>query len=202
MADPTEYPSRDNLDELQELMERVGEDANRVEEVVQVAAVDMEFYKDMRGLYQRKAAQLATKDAYYPYTALNGEFMIGTDLEGRPLGVTRRELNEHMLVVGRSGAGKTTFFYNLMDTCQEKDLPFMVFDFKNDYRHVADDFDLTVINWRDLKFNPLQPPPGVSVAKWGEVLAETYAHATDLLIGSESYFLERLLDASCHDELT
>lgn len=192
MSNRSNFPNQDDLDELQELMERVGEDADRVEKVVQVAAVDMEFYEDMRGLYQRQAAQLATKDAYYPYTALNGEFMIGTDLEGRPLGVTRRELNEHMLVVGRSGAGKTTFFYNLMDTCQEKDLPFMVFDFKNDYRHVADDFDLTVINWRDLKFNPLQPPPGVPVAKWGEVVAETYAHATDLLIGSESYFLERL----------
>ena len=187
-----EYPSQDDLTELQELMEQLDEADERVEKVVRAAAVDMEFYNDIREIYQRKGAQLVTKDAYYPYTALVGELMIGTDLDGRPLGLTRRQLNEHMLVVGRTGAGKTTFFYNLLDTLHEKDIPFMVFDFKNDYRHVVDDFDLTVINWRDLRFNPLQPPPGVTVAKWGEVLTETLAHATDLLIGSQSYFLEKL----------
>ena len=192
MSTTTEYPNQDDLDELQELMERVGEADERMEKVVRVAAVDIEFYNDLRAIYQRKAAQVATKDAYYPYTALDGEFMIGTDLDGRPLGLTRRQLNEHMLVVGRTGAGKTTFFYNLVDALHGKDVPFMLFDFKNDYRHVANDFDLTVINWRELRFNPLQPPPGVSIARWGEVLAETFAHATDLLIGSQSYFLEKL----------
>ena len=98
MSEKTEYPTRDDLDELQELMKQVDEAEDRITKVVQVAAVDMEFYNDMRELYQRKAAQAAMKDAYYPYTALDGEFMIGTDLEGRPLGVTRRQLNEHMLV--------------------------------------------------------------------------------------------------------
>lgn len=160
--------------------------------MVQTAAVDREFYDDMRDLYQRQAAQVATKSEYYPYTVLDGEFLVGTDPDGHPLGLTRRQLNEHMLVVGRSGAGKTTFFYNMIDACNSKGLPVMVFDFKNDYRDVADDLDLSVVNWRDLKFNPLQPPPGVRPGKWGEVLADTFSHATDLLIGSESYFLEKL----------
>lgn len=37
-----------------------------------------------------------------------------------------------MMVVGRTGAGKTTFFYNVMDALTEKGVPFMAFDFKND----------------------------------------------------------------------
>jgi type IV secretory pathway VirB4 component len=85
-----------------------------------------------------------------------------------------------MLVVGRSGAGKTTFFYNMMDLCREKDLPFWVFDFKNDYRHVVDEFDLTVLHWRDFKFNPLQPPPGVRLERLAEVLADVFAHAVGM----------------------
>lgn len=192
MAASDNRPSQDDLDELQELMERVSEDVERVEKVVRAAAVDRDLYEEMRGIYQRKAAQVATRDDYYPYTALDGEFMIGFDPDGRPLGISRRQLNEHMLVVGRTGAGKTTFFYTVMDGLDDRGIPFLAFEFKNDYRSVAADLDLTVINWRDLKFNPLQPPPGVPAGKWAEIVAEIFAHATDLLVGSHSYTLEKL----------
>lgn len=192
MAESEDFPSQTELDELQELMERVDEPDPRVEKVVQTAAMDREFYTDMREVYQRKAAQVSTKDAYYPYTALNGEFMLGLDPDGHPLGVTRRQLNEHMLVVGRTGAGKTTFFYNVMDTLNEKDVPFLVFDFKNDYRDVAADLDLTVVNWQELKFNPLSPPPGVSDERWAEALAQTWAHSMGFMTLSKSYFLNKL----------
>jgi hypothetical protein len=97
-----------------------------------------------------------------------------------------------MLVVGRSGAGKTTFFYNLIDRLNAADVPVLVSDFKQDYRGVADDLDLTVVNWRDLKFNPLQPPPGVSTGKWAEVLADTWTHAMGLLNASRNYVLRKL----------
>jgi hypothetical protein len=78
-----------------------------------------------------------------------------------------------------TGSRKTTFFYNLMDTAIAHDVPFMVFDFKNDYRHLAAHQDLLVLNWRDFKFNPLKPPPEVQPGKWGEILtASTVAQAT------------------------
>lgn len=105
-------------------MARVDESEDRIEKVVRAAAVDTEFYNEMRNLYQQRAAQVAMKDAYYPYANFRGEFMLGTDPDGRPVGVTRRQLNEHILVVGRSGAGKTTFFYNIRDTLHKKDIHF------------------------------------------------------------------------------
>lgn len=179
---------------MQELLESIPSvDDDELEDVVKAAGLDRDRYDDLRESYQRKKLiEQPVERPYLPYTDLDGEFMLGADPDGHPVGVTRRELNEHMLVVGRSGAGKTTFFYNMIDTCNDKGLPVLVFDFKNDYRYAAGDLDLSVVNWRELKFNPLSPPPGVRPGKWGEVLADTFAHATDLLIGSESYFLEKL----------
>lgn len=187
-----EYPNQEELDELQALMKRVGEENAHIENVITSAALDMEFYEDMREIYQQMAAVVAVDPEFRPYSSLDGEFMIGTDLDERPVGLTRRQLNEHVLVVGRTGVGKTTFFYNLMDTCQEKQLPFMVFDFKNDYRHVAEEFDMIVVSWQDLKFNPLQPPPGVRLERWAEVLADTWTHAMGLWKASRGYFLRKL----------
>lgn len=192
MANRDEYPQPYELDRLQDLMERVGEDDERMNKLLTVASLDADTYRDLLDIYQRKAAQVVTKDVFYPYPLIRGEFPLGTDPDGRPIGLSREQLNEHLLLVGMTGSGKTTFFYNLMDTCAEKVVPFMIFDFKNDYRHLVAEQELLVLNWRDIKFNPLQPPPGVQPGKWGEILADTFAHATDLLIGSESYFLEQL----------
>ena len=192
MAESGKTPRPYELDQLQGLMERVGEEQSRIDRLMTVAAMDGDTYTDLLELYERKAAQVVTKDVFYPYDVMDGAFEIGTDPDGRRIGLTEEQLNEHLLLVGMTGSGKTTFFYNLMATCVDRDVPFMVFDFKNDYRHLVQHHDLLVINWRDFKFNPLAPPPGVQPGKWGEILADTFAHATDLLIGSESYFLEQL----------
>lgn len=181
-----------SLDELRELMERVDEPDEKIEKVLKAAAANPDSFEQMMEMYSLKAAQVATRDPFYPYEELRGEFNIGRDPEGLPLGITRGQLNEHLLLVGMTGRGKTTFFYNFMDRLADGDLPYMVFDFKDDYRHLIDEHDLLVINWRDLKFNPLEPPPGVDGGKWGEILSDTFAHATDLLIGSESYFHGKL----------
>ncbi|EMA41939.1 ATP-binding protein [Halobiforma nitratireducens] len=197
-------PVEAELEELQDLMEYVGEDEARIEQVLRVAAVNRGFYNDIRELYeQRKRAERPVRpDEFYPYDDVSGPFYLGETPNGEVVGLTPEQVNEHLLIVGRTGAGKTTMFYNLMEECTTWDLPFMVFDFKNDYRHLATEQDLLVINWRDLKFNPLQPPPGVQPAKWGEVIADTFAHTTDLLIGSESYFLEKLRDLYALYDLT
>jgi uncharacterized protein (DUF2249 family) len=192
MADPRGYVSQRELDELKELMERVDEPEAKIAQTLKVAAANPDTYENLREMYSLKAAQVATKDAFYPYEDLDGQFVIGETPDGEALGLTGEHLNEHMLLVGKTGSGKTTFFYNLMDLLADADLPFLVFDFKHDYRHLIDEHDLLVINWENLKFNPLEPPPGVQPGNWGEILSDTFAHATDLLIGSESYFLEKL----------
>jgi len=189
MPGADDRPSRDDLAELRERMEFAGESDERIRKVLRVAARDREFYDDMLEAYD---GINPLPDEYEPYPHYPGELLLGQDPDGHPVGISRRQLNEHMLVVGRTGAGKTTFFYNVMDALHEKDVPFLVFDFKNDYRQVVDDFDLTVVNWRELKFNPLQPPPGVADERWAEALAQTWAHAMGFMTLSKSYFLNKL----------
>ncbi len=188
-----EYVTPENLDRLKDLMKRVGESDSRIQWALTAFSIDSETYSDLMELYTIKASQVATKDKFYPYEELNGEICIGQDLDGRPVGLTKEQLNEHLLAVSMTGRGKTTFFYNLIDELNSQDIPFWVFDFKNDYRHLTKDYDdILVINWRDIKFNPLEPPPRVSASKWGEVISDVYTHSTDLLIGSQSYFMGKL----------
>lgn len=194
MSEQADLPDRDELEELQEIMERLGKDEEHIRKVLRMAKVDPEFYHDRIDDFRRTDAIENPVPRPYPtpYPSYPGEFVLGQNPDGHPVGLTRRQLNEHMLVVGRSGAGKTTFFYNLMDTLHEKDVPFLVFDFKDDYRHVVDDFDLAVVNWRDFRFNPLQPPPGVPVSRWAEVFADTWTHAEGLLKASRNHLLPKL----------
>jgi len=190
MAAHDDYPSHDELDELEDTLERTGLPSEQIEKRVKAAATSRRRYEKI--LHHAKLKAVGERDRDWPLPDYPGRFTIGQDPDGRPVGLTDRQLNEHMLVVGRSGAGKTTFFYNVMDLLNDDGVPFLAFDFKNDYRAVADDLDLTVINWRDLKFNPLQPPPGVSTEKWAEVMADTWTHAMGLLNASRNYFLGRL----------
>jgi len=174
---------RPTYDELEEVMERAGVPPEKRQKVVKAAVLSRDRYERFLHQYKLKGLDERDRDWPLPLPDYPGEITVGFDPDGRPVGLTRRQLNEHMLVVGRSGAGKTTFFYNIMDALNDRSIPFLAVDFKNDYRTAAADLDLTVINWLDLKFNPLQPPPGVSTEKWGEIVAEIFAHATDLLVG-------------------
>jgi DNA polymerase III delta prime subunit len=185
-------PDPEDLTELQELMERAGVGDRRMKQLLTVAAVDPDAYTDFLEIYQQKVAQVVDKDIFYPYPDVRGRFRVGTDPDGTPVGVSAEGLNEHLLVVGRTGVGKTTVFYNLLDALTGEQVPWLVFDFKSDYRHLARHRDILVINWRDLKFNPLQPPPGVAVGQWGEVLADTVAHSLGFLQGSQGYLLNKL----------
>ncbi|WP_237561350.1 ATP-binding protein [Halostella pelagica] len=101
-------------------------------------------------------------------------------------------LSKHLLVIGQSGAGKTSLFYNLLP---QLDVPFWSFDLKQDYRHLTTQMDdLLVLPWTELKFNPLVPPPGVRPRRWAQVVSEIFGHATSLLSGSKNYLVKSILE--------
>jgi hypothetical protein len=117
---------------------------------------------------------------------------LGTTITGSPYSLDQERLTEHLLAVGRSGAGKTTLFYNLMT---QLSVPFWSFDLKQDYRHlIRDDATLLVVPWPELRFNPLQPPPGVPPRRWAQVFTEMFGHATALLSGSKNYLLKQVIE--------
>jgi hypothetical protein len=153
-------------------------------------------------LRRRIAKVLATKAAeeqtipfidYSPNPSVEpAGIQLGTTLTGSRYSLQEEDLTRHLLAVGKSGAGKTTLFYNIM---RQLSIPFWSFDLKQDYRHLVqdNDLDLLVLPWTKFKFNPLAPPPGVRPRRWVQVFGEIFGHATSLLSGSKNYLMKQLV---------
>ena len=118
------------------------------------------------------------------------QLQLGSSPTGALVTLDTDDLMKHLLTVGQSGSGKTTLFYNLMD---QLDVPFWSFDLKQDYRHLAQEHEVLVLPWSELRFNPLKPPPGVPPRRWAQVFSEVFGHATALLSGSKNHLLKQLI---------
>lgn len=122
-----------------------------------------------------------------------GRIALGGTHTGDRYYLQQDALVQHLLAVGQSGSGKTTLFYNMMEQLA---VPFWSFDLKQDYRHLVqrEELDLVVVPWRELRFNPLQPPEGVAPRRWAQVVSEIFGHATSLLSGSKNYLLRQIIE--------
>lgn len=77
-----------------------------------------------------------------------------------------------------------------MQLLKRKDpIPWLYFDFKQDLRHVREE-SIWILRWNWLRINPLQPPNGVSIEQWMQIVADTCAHCFGWFHGSENYLLE------------
>ena len=107
--------------------------------------------------------------------AATGTFLIGqVTCNGRALGdlrLTAGDINQHTLVTGRSGSGKTTALFRIIASAHENGVKTLVLDWKNEYRslvrHHSVGADLRVFTVgkaevSPLRFNPLIPPAGTS----------------------------------------
>jgi DNA-binding MarR family transcriptional regulator len=67
-----------------------------------------------------------------------GNYCTGTVCYGGrelyPFGLREEEMSQHLGIYGRTGAGKTNIVFNLLDTLIRRDKPFLVFDWKHNYR--------------------------------------------------------------------
>jgi len=86
-----------------------------------------------------------------------------------PFGLRENEWIQHMAILGRSGGGKTNLGFQLLTELKRKGKPFLVFDWKRNYRDLLAlpefrDVEVYTIgrNIAPLTFNPLQSahPPG------------------------------------------
>ena len=129
----------------------------------------------------------------YPFEPVDGvgDLGVGESFQGDRFCLSQEDLSKHLLAVGQSGSGKTTFFYNLMEGVER---PFWAFDLKQDYRHLASENDLLVLPWSELKLNLLRPPRGVPPRRWAQVFTEMFCHATSLLSGSKNYLLKQVVE--------
>ncbi|OVE73913.1 hypothetical protein BVX94_02235 [bacterium B17] len=123
----------------------------------------------------------------------SGNFLIGDITCNRKvigeLQLTESDINQHTLVAGRSGSGKTTAVFRFLCSAHENDMRFLVLDWKNEYRslvrHHKMGRDLRVFTVgksevSPLQFNPLIPPANTSPSSH-------LKHTIDLI--QNAYFL-------------
>ena len=143
-----------------------------------------------------------------PPTALigNGDFAIGDvsypGITPYPFRIRRNELLRHVFILGPTGTGKSTLLLNLLIQVQEAGVPFMVFDFKRNYRTLLaapahDDLVVFTVGraTAPLHLNALQPPSGVEFEEWAEVLADIISTSYLLMQGARNVLKEALLQA-------
>jgi hypothetical protein len=138
-----------------------------------------------------------------------GEYPLGLiQYAGKSLyefGLREDEWIQHVAVLGRSGAGKTNVGFVLLRELARKGKPFLVFDWKRNYRDLVshDEFkDVEVYtigrNIAPLSFNPLIPPAGTNPKTWLKKLNEVIAHS--YCLGNGVLFLLQQTVDSVYEE--
>jgi len=114
--------------------------------------------------------------------------------DNEPVWYPKTDLSMHMLILGRTGSGKSNFIYWVVSQLLP-DIPVWFFDRKEDFRHLlrVTSSDLLVFNFMEnFKCNPLCPPPYVKPKTWVELFTELFCKTNNLLDGSNSILLKTL----------
>jgi len=133
-----------------------------------------------------------------------GDFYVGNIVYGEremhPFFLREAELLEHTAIFGRSGSGKTNVAFMLLDSLIHIKKPFLVFDWKRNYRDLLETHPGIAVytigrEVAPFAFNPLQPPPGTTKETWFKKLIEIICSAYFLGEGV-AYLLLRAMDDS------
>jgi len=132
----------------------------------------------------------------------SGEYPIGNvNYIGRtlhPFGLRESEWLQHISIFGRSGAGKTNTVFQLIKSLNTQNKPFMIFDWKRNYRDILSTNDKNALvytigsNTSPFTINPLIPPKGTDPEIWLKKLIEIIAHAYYLGEGVMYLFQEAI----------
>lgn len=116
--------------------------------------------------------------------------------------IGREELLRHLFILGPTGTGKSTLILGLLQQLLMDGMPFMVFDFKRNYRCLLDApgaeqlMVLTVGRGvAPLGVNALAPPPGVEFDEWAAGLADIISASYLLMQGARNVLVESLVCA-------
>jgi hypothetical protein len=140
---------------------------------------------------------------------IGGEYPIGRVVHGEkkyhPFGLREKEWIQHVGIFGRSGSGKTNVVFVILWNLLQKKKPFLVFDWKRNYRDFLIHKDGKGIGiytvGRDINpffFNPLIPPKGTDAQIWLKKLIEIMCHAYFLGEGV-AYLLQKAIDMTYTD---
>ncbi|MBR6726965.1 MAG: DUF87 domain-containing protein, partial [Clostridia bacterium] len=116
------------------------------------------------------------------------------------IGINRKDLTRHMLVVGTPGSGKSTFLVGLMDRLWKSlHIPFIVIEpAKYEYRALLDSIpELQVFSpgkndVAPFVLNPFVPPKGVTVEKYKSIVKSAFSAAFEMWTPLDQLFDETL----------
>lgn len=103
---------------------------------------------------------------------------------GAPAGIYPDEV--HFLVCAASGKGKTTLFRNLIRQHIDAGESVLSFDFENEYRETLNEGRMTFLGLDELKWNPLEVPPGMKPSRYRQMFCAVFSDVLGLLIASKS----------------
>ncbi|NQS88740.1 ATP-binding protein [Patescibacteria group bacterium] len=152
---------------------------------------DIEMYLNLlyRKTFNENLSEKGIMLEPLPMETASGEYHVGTvvynNKELYHFGLQESEWIQHLGIFGRSGSGKTNTCYQIIGTFLEKNKPFLIFDWKRNYRDLLDFFpDKHILvftvgrNIVPIQFNPLIPPEGTEPTIWLkkliEIIASTY----------------------------
>lgn len=123
-----------------------------------------------------------------PKEIARGEYELATIFYGEekhyPFGLREDEWIQHVAIFGRSGSGKTNIGFLIIKSLLEKKKPFLVFDWKRNYRDLLSleeykNMEVLTVgrNINPFYFNPLIPPKRTEPEVWLKKLIEVLGHA-------------------------
>jgi len=135
---------------------------------------------------------------------LSGEYPIGQinypNNKNRIFGLREKEWIKHCGIFGKTGSGKTTLMVSILKELCRKDKPFLIFDYKRNYRDLLKhpDFENQNIliftvgrnNVVPFQFNPKAGPEGVEEYVWIKQLAQIIEKVYLLGPGANDVFME------------
>jgi len=175
--------------------------------------------KDIRAVAQALATELLDESYIGKHILLEpppgdktkGEYPLGTvtyaDRPGHLFGLRENDIPQHIVILGRSGAGKTNVGYLLVWNLLRAGKPFIILDWRGNYNHFTntpegkDVLLFSLGEAESLSFNPLMPPANLSenqrqayLRDIVSVICTTYLPGHHLLStrGVEYFFLKAL----------
>ena len=130
-----------------------------------------------------------------PRSKAAGAFQLGTVLYEKPkwpAGISDGELLQNLVILGRSGAGKTNVAFLILRQLVERRVPFLFLDWKRTARHLIPALRAPVEvftagrSLSELPFNPFVAPPGLERHVYVNHVIDVMAEAFTLGDGARS----------------
>ncbi|MFH1237964.1 MAG: DUF87 domain-containing protein [archaeon] len=163
----------------------------------------------LSALYQKNLNQLLDKGVLLEpprEELIDGDYSLATVSYAKrqlfPFKIREKDWPRHICITGMSGSGKTTLAFHLIESLNQHNKPFLIFDWKKSFRPlISIDNSLMIFTIGDekvaniFKTNINQPPKGVSPKEWINVLSDLLTESFSASFGVHKVILETLDEA-------